>query len=99
MGLVDHFQRRNAHRTTGPMHKFHFGRQQVIKAILNDGVCLTAAHFHQDPRFGNNAAELANDFLGERFVTVLVEIFHKDSSFQTSGTSSSASCSISSRSL
>ena len=74
--LVDHLQRRHTNRTTRPVNQLDLVRQQAIEPIFHDRVRLPAADFHQDPRFGDDSANLFDDFPGERFVAIFVEIFH-----------------------
>ena len=77
MGLVDHFQRRHANRAARPMHQLHAFRQQMIDAVLDDGVRLPAADLHQHPGAGLNAAHLGYDLRRNVPVAIFIKIFHR----------------------
>ena len=57
VGPVDHLQGRDAHRTTGAVDEFHLRRQHPVEAVLDDGVRLPAADFHQGPRSPHGAGD------------------------------------------
>ena len=74
--LVDHLERGHADRATRPMDQLDLRWQEPIDPVFHDRVGLAAADFHQDPGLGDDAANFFDDFLGERFVAIFVEIFH-----------------------
>jgi hypothetical protein len=76
MCLVDHLQRSDTNRATGPVDELNLTGQQAIDPILHDAVSLSAADFHQDPGAVNGAVNLADDLLRDIFAAVFVEIFH-----------------------
>ena len=74
--LVDHLQRSDADRAAGAVHELHLLRQQMVDAIFDDGVGLSAADFHQDPWPGHHAVDFVGQFFGQRFVAIFIEVFH-----------------------
>ena len=74
--LVDHLQRSDANRATRSVHKLDLVRQQMVDAVFDDGVRLSAADFHQDPRPRRDAPDFIDNLLRQRFVTIFVEEFH-----------------------
>lgn len=77
VGLVDHFERGDAHRASWPVHKLNLGRQEMVDTVFDDGVCLASANFHQDPRPSDGPADFTDDFLSQRLATILVEVLHR----------------------
>src|SRR5580704_4962 len=102
MRLVDHLKRGYADRAARPMYELHALRQQVIDAILDNGMRLSAADLHDDPGFRLHTANLIDDLACYAAITILIEIFHRSFSrlpcSSTIGASSSVSWSISSSS-
>ena len=77
--FVNHFQRRNAHRTAGAVHQFDVGGKHFINAIAHQRVRLAAANLHQHPVPGNTPRDFRNERPGKAGITILVEVLHKKS--------------------
>ena len=75
--LVDHLQRSDTDRASRAVHQFHFFGKQAIDAIFDNGMRLTAADFHQNPWLGDHPTNFIDQFFGERFVAIFIEIFHR----------------------
>jgi len=76
VGLVDHFERRDTDGAAGAVDEFDAFGEQVIDAVLDNGVRLTAADFHENPGTSLDAMHLGHEF-GRKFaVAVFVEVLH-----------------------
>src|SRR5579871_3837172 len=99
MRLVDHFQRRHAHRTSWAMHQLDAFGEQIVDSILDDGMSLPAADLHNYPRLTLDSLDFLDKLPRNLSVAIFIEIFHSPSplrsgcwpSSSTSGISSSPS--------
>ena len=78
--LVDLLERRDAHRAAGAMDQLDLRGQQPIDAVLDDGMRLPPAHFHQGPWARHDPPELRQHLGGDPPVAVLVEVLHPGAS-------------------
>ncbi len=76
VGPIDHLERRDAHRASGAMHKFHILRQQRVQTVFDDGVGLTAADLHQHPRARGGSPDFVRKFLRDLLIPVFVKVLH-----------------------
>ena len=76
-GAVNLLKRSHAHRTAWSVHQLNSSGQHVIQAVMQEGVSLSAADFHQRPRAGNSLADLFQQSLYLRGVAVFVNVFHR----------------------
>ena len=75
--LVDHFERRHAHRTARSVNERDLFRQQFINAELHDGVRLAAADFHDVPRPRRDAVDFRAPIAAHSSaVAIFVQKFH-----------------------
>ena len=81
---IEHFERRDAHRTAGAVHQLDGRRQHLVDAVFDDGVRLAAAHFHDGPRSCDAAADRLGQLAGCLAIAILVEIFHVDGAWSSS---------------
>ena len=68
--------------TTGAMHQLDPLGQELIDAVLDDGMRLPAADFHDDPGPGHGARNGVGQFARGRGVAIFVEVFHGDGTSQ-----------------
>ena len=60
------------------MDELDLARQQAVEAMLDDGVRLPAAHFHERPRARRQRGAISREDLGrDAPVAVLVEVLHR----------------------
>ncbi len=74
--LVNEFERRDADRASGPVDHFDAGGQHLVDPILDDGVGLAAADFHDLPRLCGDLGDFARHALSDFAVAKLSQILH-----------------------
>ena len=75
-GFVNEFERRDADRTAGAVNHFDSGREHLVDAVLDDGVGLAAADFHDLPRARGDLGDLAGEGAGDFAVAEFGEVLH-----------------------
>ncbi len=75
-GLVDQFQRGDAHRAARPVDQLDLRREHLVQAVLDDGMRLATADFHNHPGSGHKGMNLVQNTSHQCYVPILVEIFH-----------------------
>ena len=78
--LVDELERRNAHRATRTVDHLDLVRNELVDAVPDDRMRLTAADLHDRPRLGDGGVDVVEQPLGELRVVELVEVFHSGAS-------------------
>ena len=58
-GAVDLLKRSHAHRAAGTMDEFNLLREHVVQPVMQEGMCLPAADFHQHPGSGDRGRNLS----------------------------------------
>lgn len=74
--LIDHLERRDAHRAARAVDQLDLVRKQLVDAVADDRVRLAAADLHQRPRAGDRAPDLVKQALGDLGITEFVEVLH-----------------------
>jgi hypothetical protein len=59
------------------MNELDFRRQQLIDSVAHDGVRLSAAHFHDGPRFRGELPDFGGQLLRNCAVSELREVLHE----------------------
>ena len=75
-GLVDGFERSDAHRAARTVDELDALGQNFIDAVAHERVGLAAADLHEHPVVGDAARDFGDDGVRDVLVAIFVQIFH-----------------------